>query len=130
MARRRRRSRSASSELDREVLQPSSLTVRLVPALPRQAWRDIEDRRTWWPDEPEVFRPTMNTYGGADGGPPRVTPKNKNRAMMAHSLKFPSDDILICQRRKARREVLFAKKKTRKGAGSRKRRNFFSNFGC
>lgn len=38
--------------------------------------------------------------------------------------------VLICVRRKTRREVLFAKRKTRKGASSTRRRNQWSEVSC
>lgn len=38
--------------------------------------------------------------------------------------------VMVCLRRKTRREVLFAKSKTGKGARSRKRRNQWSNVRC
>lgn len=37
---------------------------------------------------------------------------------------------LVCVRRKERREVLFAKRRTGRGSRSRKHRNFYSNIRC
>lgn len=38
--------------------------------------------------------------------------------------------VAVCVRRKRRREVLHALKRTRKGAGARKRRNYWSDVSC
>lgn len=41
-----------------------------------------------------------------------------------------SASVAACVRRKTRREVIFAKRKHRKGAGSRRRYNFWSKVRC
>lgn len=42
----------------------------------------------------------------------------------------PLNPVVHCVRRKMRREVLFAFKRTRKGSGGRKHRNWKSNYRC
>lgn len=110
--------RSLTRGLLREIVLPAPLTA-------------IEDRRTYHPLK--VQRPAR-TISGHPSGP--VTPKKtptRSRAFVAHGLKFPDPTgrVVICVRRKQRREVLFAKKKTRAGARARaRRRNWYSNIGC
>lgn len=127
MAKKRRRHRGDSHTVERDVIYPSSsLTQLLAPAPSR--FVDVEDRRTYHPLG--FFRPALNTYGGR-AGPVVVTPqKSRANPFIANSLKFPNPNVMICVRRKTRREVLFAKKRTGKGARSPKRKNWFSKIGC
>lgn len=134
MARRRRR-RETLPDLDREVFTPSlARPVRLVRDLP--TWsdaRDIEDRRDFHPLD--VFRPAR-TWSGQDAPP--VTPSkvsgggNRSRAFVAKGLSFRvPDDVLVCVRRKQRKEVLHALRKVGRGrGGGRKRRNWWSSITC
>lgn len=131
MSRRSRRRRTNDSHHSERESPHRSLT----PALPRnlaslEPLRLIEDRRTYHPLE--FFRPARTTHGGL-AGPVTVTPKNKNKAFLAHGLAFPqpSKKIAVCVRRQQRREVLAAMKKFGKGkGGGKKRRNWHSNIGC
>lgn len=105
-----------------------SLTDRLLHDVV-EPLREVEDRRTYHPLED--FRPARNVLG-ALAGPVRVTPKNKSKPFLAHGLSFSAPKtVALCVRRKRRKEVLFAKNKTRAGAKSRRRRrNWFSAIGC
>lgn len=48
-----------------------------------------------------------------------------------NSLRFADPHLVgICARRQVRREVMFALRKTRKGSGASKRRNFWSAISC
>lgn len=58
-------------------------------------------------------------------------PGNSRTARLPHQLAFSQPkQVSVCIRRKARREVLFAKQRTRKGAGSRRHRNQWSEIKC
>lgn len=99
----------------------------------------IEDRRTWHPD---IARPALDFLSSRH----RLTlsnlkSKNKNVTRPSRKLNlyqaitsplaFTNNRVLICVRRKTRREVLHALKRTRKGAGSKmRRRNEFTNIHC
>lgn len=89
----------------------------------------LEDRRQWYP----TSRPAA------------ALPRSAARLVVSsQSQVFPGSNFLsdrisfavppgvsICAKRKTRREVMFAKRQTRKGAGAgRRRRNEFSNIGC
>lgn len=130
MARRRRRQKDDSSTAERELFNPDrSLTVRLLQPTPSLDLGLYEDRRRY--DPLGFFRPARQMEGGRDGPLRVTTPKNKSRAFLAHGLQFPSESTVICVRRKQRKEVLFAKRKTGKGARAhRRRRNRFSEVGC
>lgn len=133
MSRRRRRDRSGSEFLERDVFTPSlTRLARLPQEYPTPAeYRLVEDRRTYHPLE--FFRPAR-VFSGADApaSVPSPTPRNKPRAFLAHGLKFPvPNEVLVCVRRKQRKEVLHAFKKVGRGrGGGRKRRNWWSAISC
>lgn len=129
----RKRERRDSAEIHHR-----SLTVRLLsrpsaPILPdvTHDLRPFEDRRTYHPLG--VFRPAR-VIGGHPVQPlvPSKPAKQRSRAFLAHGLAFPNPKrVLICVRRKSRREVLFAKNLHRRGAGARKRRRtYYSEVKC
>lgn len=108
---------------------PSVLSPGLTP---REVFNEIEDRRTYTPDDP--FRSPMLSSGLVAGysSQPRAT---QNRARTPIVRFQPAFDkpaaTLVCVRRKERREVIFAHKKHRKGAGARRRRrNWLSDIRC
>jgi len=133
MGRRRRRQRSDSPVHEREVFTPSlTRLARLPQELPTPAdYTAIEDRRTYHPLG--FFRPARS-FSGADAPPvvPAPTPRNKPRASIARGLKFPvPNEVLVCVRRKQRKEVLHALKKVGRGrGGGRKRRTWWSGISC
>lgn len=58
-------------------------------------------------------------------------PKRYSAASISHKMGFAVPKrVLVCVRRKQRREVIHAKRLTRKGAGSPKRRNIWSAISC
>lgn len=133
MARRKRRSRrSDSSGSERDLLTSWSLTpTALHRRLARpDELRDIEDRREHHPLG--FFRPARKLDGG--GSDPVVvrSPKNKSKAFLARGLGFARPGaVVVCVRRKQRKEVLHALKKTGRGrGGGRKRRNWWSTISC
>lgn len=102
----------------------------------------IDDRRRWDPgDTPrDAFGRQARVVMS-----PKASPKNRQRsgvkfkhlegnfprALLREVQSFQDPRrVMICVRRKSRREVLFAIRKTGKGARSRKRRNEWSNVKC
>lgn len=89
--------------------------------------REIEDRRDFHPER--AARPARSFKS------PRhqlTIPKNQMGNMkLPSAIGFKDPDrVLICVRRKQRRSVLFAKKKHKKGAGSKRSRSYYSNIQC
>lgn len=94
---------------------------------------EVEDRRTFHPERD--FRPSRSLSGNAI----TVSGDNVNKVRTTrrgpkylppggrHLFVAPRG-VAICVRRKQRREVLFAKRRTR--AGGAKRKNFYSNVRC
>lgn len=84
---------------------------------------EVEDRRQYSPyDHPRTM----------DGTPARVVPSPfRDVTALTHDMSFEAPRrVLVCARRKERREVLIAKKLHRKGAGGSRRRNIWSDIKC
>ena len=140
MSRRRRR---------RDVLTPSPIANPRLPRVtapslslpvlrPSSLLTEIEDRRTYSPLGP--LRGAVS-FSGAQHGLRAVDRKTTDR--FSGLRKFPSQTkahvgfdapvhVLVCVRRKRRKEVLFAKRKTGSGGGRqrRPRHNWFSKIHC
>jgi len=75
-----------------------------------------------------LYRPDRSTR------PPATNKPGASRVQVGRrlsSLKFADPRFVsICVRRQQRKEVLFARKLTRKGAGAKKRKNFWSDISC
>lgn len=96
---------------------------------------DVQDNRTFYPEE---FRPALDI----DGRPhtfqypsPKKTRLNKDRfaglRKLSSRVQFAnSENVLICVRRKRRKEVLHALKKTGRGGQKRRRRTRYSSISC
>lgn len=111
---------------------PNSIARRsLVPAFHIRPLdlRVFEDRRSFYPER--VYRPALSTSrrGFARVRERAALPRPSS---MLRDLRFQfavPQKVIICVRRKQRREVLHALGKTRGGSG-RKRRNSWSNVSC
>lgn len=140
----RRRDRDVSSDnfrdLVREALQPerphSPVVVRPLVRL-----KQIQDRRTWAPaDEARavtgrrariVHKVTApKVIRGPGGKPLRSASSFWSPKSYAPAYFKEAHRVVICLRRKVRREVLFAFKRTGAGARSFKRKNEFSDVRC
>lgn len=136
MARRRRRSREVITVHSATSSRSLTSLLRTPYPLAPGPLVDVEDRRRHHPLM-EWAPPKIIT-----GNPARIA--HKNKFSRPHKLagftvpgvptkvrfKAPAK-TLLCIRRAQRKEVLFAKRKTRKGAGaSRRRRNPFSEVSC
>lgn len=135
-----RRSRRRSERRDAIFQHPPrrSLTVRL--SLPhvvpdRLDLLPVEDRRTYHPEK--FFRPARMIWGHPVGP---VRPSESKRrpgrswlpGAISPRLKFADvQRTIICVRRKRRKEVLHALRKTGKGRGRRRPHfNFYSKISC
>lgn len=98
--------------------------VRRLPSVSfrRAVVRAIEDRRFWTPAR-RLAPPRAMPRAAA-----RLVPSRRRLSSWLH-FAIP-DRVAICVRRKIRREVLFANKLTRRGAGGSKRRNEWSAISC
>lgn len=97
----------------------------------------IEDRRQWHPEEP--FEPARSARSLSDSfvvaDPVRPTKRQapgRPLSISADVFRFKvPDNVAVCIRRKERREVLFAKRKTGKGSRKRfRRRNYYTEVSC
>lgn len=103
---------------------PSSMVSPLLP-LP-VTLSEIEDNRQFSFDTDR-----MATVSGSPARTIAPRPHSGLGALPVHRLGVDQPvHVVRCVRRKQRREVLFAKRRTRKGSGARRRRNQFSNTHC
>jgi len=103
-------------------LRPAPVLIPVPSPPTRSAVLSVGDRRQWQPDR--STRPPHSLRPGAS----RVMADAYKRL---HTLKFADPRFVgICVRRKIRREVLHALKRTKKGSGGAKRRNFWSDISC
>lgn len=131
------------SRFERESFQPFTSRRLLDPLflsrpLSRVDLSLFEDRRRFTPDP----LTTRNIFGqphrlivasqpnrnAVVGGRRRTSP-----ALFSPPIRVGFDKprlMPICERRMRRREVMFALKKTGKGARSRRRRNYFTDISC
>lgn len=102
-------------------LRPAPLLIPVPFTQPQQVL-EYGDRRLFRPDR-SVRAPHSVTRAAA-----RVQATHPGAR---DGLRFSEPRLVaLCVRRKQRREVLFAIRKTRKGAGSKKHRNFWSSISC
>lgn len=114
-----------------------SITRSVIKAQGPEGLRLIEDRRTFYP---EPHRPARSLRRAADATvtvrsvPSKAPTKVRPRADLffapeAFAFKSPRH-VLICIRRKMRREVLHALRKAGKGGMRHPRRNAWSDVHC
>lgn len=140
--RNRGNSDDAQQDFENELLGP--VAGPSPPAALRPPARSalIDDRRRWDPgDTPRdaygrqarvVMSPKASPKPRQQAGVKVKSPRPYRPGALfreAESFSAPRS-VMICVRRKSRREVLFALRKTGKGARSRKRRNEWSNVKC
>lgn len=134
MARRTRNTDTTDLERDDPLI--ASLAAPVVPARPlvplantplaETLFDEIEDRRTFHPDD--QFRQPLNLAAAPADFRRSSSPA---RTFQSDHARFDHPkSVLLCVRRKQRREVIFAKRKRKKGAGAKRRRNYFSNVRC
>lgn len=126
-------------------ITPSLATLTYLAELNRtkahlQWMRQTEDRRTWTPHKP---RPARTVTGNRSSfkralGIARVALDPGRR--VARAINTPAQGliqsfnvpgrVMVCVRRKIRREVLHALGRAGKGGGKKRRRNEWSNVKC
>lgn len=125
MARRRPdRFNSVVDPLD-GLLTPGRLLDGLDRA--RSLVRSIEDRRFFHPERD--YRPALS-FGRRSSVVISSSVAGRHVGVPARVRFDLPERVAKCVRRKERREVMFAKRKTRKGAGSRRRRDWWSDVSC
>lgn len=120
----------SSPQLLEKLIKKQSLIpqpINLSP--PKINLKPIEDRRRWHPDGKQVApQATQRLHRALKIASPAPTaPKYKLPSRVAFSAP---KHVVVCVRRKTRKEVLFAKKLTKRGSGSRKHRNPWSEISC
>ena len=91
-----------------------------------------EDRRTWHPDDARIVQAVRSVFAFRRSAKRIIDRANPMwHARSALSFADPSR-VIVCLRRKIRREVIHAFKKNGKGGRGQKRpkRNFYSAIGC
>lgn len=109
---------------------------------PRRDLRVVEDRRTFHPlgrmrpaatfsrrDQRRIVEKVQAVRSSYDPFSAFVQPAVTLMPAGRPAFAVPSK-VAVCVRRKQRREALFAFRKTRKGSGSRRRRNEMSEISC
>lgn len=112
---------------------PPTATPRVLRLQPLVWPNALADGRQWHPAG--ASRPLPATRAVASQvvakRPAIRGARARGRAPRSHQLFFRSPpEVLLCKRRKERREVLFAKKRTGKGSRSDRRFNQLSKIGC
>lgn len=129
-----RDSSEIASEPLQKLLRPNPIIKQSQPVaafsphkILKNTLRDIEDRRTFHPEAQKRPARSLNRSQHK-----LVLPAKKNAPRLPARVAFDAPkQVLICIRRKRRKEVLFAKRKTGKGARARRHRhNYFSEITC
>lgn len=134
MRRRRKKDRSergATATSNQRLLEPS---ISITPS--RSYLQEIEDRREFHPERAD--RPALSLFGR----PHRLTEHKvvhrrarpvllKRSSMPPQPIGFVNpQQVVVCVRRKQRKEVLFALGKTGRGARRKPRRTWRSEISC
>lgn len=123
------RSAQASAFANRPVaapsVRPSSLLAELARSLSPSPLLEFEDRRTWHPDG--LNRPARASVRSAT----RLLPTRSYSSVVSPGVRFAvPGQVLVCVRRQARREVIFAKRLAGRSGGGKRRRNPYSSVSC
>lgn len=116
---------AASDPLIRSGLlpAPSIRPLRIpIPELLDDVLSSVEDLRKYHPLGRLRARVKVDSL-------PASNRRVVGRAFEAVGFERP-DHVIVCLKRKRRREVIFAKRKQRKGASARRRRNAYSYLRC
>lgn len=122
---------STPNNIDR-VLRKNIRVKKL--GLLKNALQETEDNRQWHPDVPYgVNTVRWRTPLRRDTGKSRIIPrasyiqsdKRKNIVNIPYQLGFSiPKNVIVCIRRKIRKQVMFALKLTKRGSGSGRRRRY------
>lgn len=117
-----RRRRSSTPSADAVFSGPLTRPTRLLSdvAVPSAHYPSVEDLRTYHPLD--MFRPLMTVEARPDVNV-NVKRPSKSGRFLPFGLQFEAPQkVLVCVRRKRRKEVLHALKKVGRGGSSRRRR--------
>lgn len=133
MARRRsNRSRSAQRDTSLIAIRPDAERA----LLRRASLSLLADNRLFHPERdfrPALFISTTRPARYRDVNVNRRVSDKRRRMELFSPTHFLFDrprDVTVCVRRKARREVLFAYRRTGKGARAPRHRNYWSDVKC
>lgn len=128
----------SSRNRSRDPSESLTVTLRTGPNVARPMRRrlslpllSIDDRRTF--DFEPGSRPARLFSGGVAsvGLVPNVNRGTSRKSKVPYQIAFTApDETLVCVRRKRRKEVLFAKKKTGKRGQRKPRFNMWSKYKC
>lgn len=137
-----RRSRRSSQQRDASPITSPDLGLLVtprpwvpLPSLPSAPDLELEDRRRFSFESPQVAIRSPGVRSRIRMAPVgRPAGKTRQRASNAIPREMPTfgspGQVMVCVRRKSRREVLFALRRTGKGGRARRRRSEFSNVRC
>lgn len=135
-----RKSNRSNSPKSRRVTRSNAnrrLPTFPSPQMDLEDWlnlRQIEDRRTYHPDGPQRSpRSTISTYRLTvpNYGPPPIRSRTPVTDVIPAGVAFERpNEVLVCVRRKRRKEVLHALNKTGRGGQKSPRRTPFSDIHC
>lgn len=119
----------SSETLLRQIQKPVKPATQLHLNPPKFQLHQIQDDRSWHP------KPQIKPAGALKRSATRlVVPKPTKaspRSALPHQVAFSAPKhVLVCIRRRMRKQVLFAKRLNRKGSGSRKHRTAWSEIKC
>lgn len=123
---------STDSEVLRDFIKKSSVIPGplVTPLLPKPLTQ-LEDRRAFHPERSGRPAGAVQRSNGRLVIPAAPSPKTHQRARLPVSVGFAvPEKVALCVRRRTRKEVLFAKRLTAKGARGNRRRNQWSDVKC
>lgn len=112
-------------------LLPDTQTLALVRLLQSTPQPPRINRNVKYPSDARRF--TFDKFAATaplTRTPKRPAPDRYGKAIRDQLRYTYPDQTAVCLRRKQRREVLHALRRTRKGAGGKKRRSYRSNIHC
>ena len=147
MAKRRNSSTKSTQRDDTDIATDSEVLRKFIttpkpytPVVTPQLHLPSFDARRFHPDpvtrpisEPRSSSRLRIPSNGAVSvsGPSRTAVGNRRAGTLPHNVAFSQPkQVSVCIRRKARREVLFAKNRTNKGAKARRTRSQWSEVKC
>lgn len=126
--------KSRSNKGGRDVLTPTpSLAFRLPR--PTSPLTLFEDRRLHHPEQAQrpalSFRGAKHTLSVTTNTPKKIIGRFGDRSQTKGTVIFSAPkSVLVCVRRKTRKEVLHAFKKTGRAGQKKPRRNWLSSISC
>lgn len=134
---RRGRSQTTQRDITNSIATPSAVSpyqnlyqreLRATEQLYRHL-RELEDRRQWHPQPKHLRTPAVTRSGAARLQLSKRPTSTRTANQLSQRVAFASPKhVLVCLRRKIRREIFFALKL--KGRGGSRKRNPWSNYSC